>query len=143
MFSISIGLMLTVESRLFFYKNIARHLLRKFAVNVTNIKLIFSGDFLLIWEYLYFVKLITHINFLIWSKNTRMIFRVKRELIARRRMKKKSINIVHFLIFVDKFWFKVTNLFVFLFMCIFKWGLAANECYESSKLTKKLVDSSA
>ena len=49
-----------------------------------------------------------------------MIFRVKRELIARRRMKKKPINIVHFLIFVDKSWFKVANLFIFLFMCIFK-----------------------
>ena len=24
-------------------------------------------------------------------------------------------------------------------MCVFKSGLAANECYESSKLTKKLV----
>ena len=53
------------------------------------------------------------------------------------------INIVHFLIFVDKSWFKVTYLFIFSLMCIFKSGLAANECYESSKLTKKLVDSSA
>ena len=53
------------------------------------------------------------------------------------------INFVHFLIVVDKSWFKVTNLFIFPFMFIFKSGLTANECYESSKLTKKLVDSSA
>ena len=53
------------------------------------------------------------------------------------------INNVHFLIFIDKSSFKVTNLFIFLFMFIFETGLAANKCYESSKLTKKLVDSSA
>ena len=53
------------------------------------------------------------------------------------------INNVHFLIFIDKSSFKVTNLFIFPFMCIFETGLAANKCYESSKLTKKLVDSSA
>ena len=53
------------------------------------------------------------------------------------------INNVHFLIFVDKSWFKVTNLFIFPVMCFLKSGLAANECYEFSKLTKKLVDSSA
>ena len=53
------------------------------------------------------------------------------------------INVVHFLIFADKSWFKVTNLFIFPFMCIFKSELAANECYEPSKLIKKLADSSA
>ena len=54
------------------------------------------------------------------------------------------INIVDFLIFVDKSWFKVTNyLFIFSFMCIFKPGLAVNECYEYSKLTKNFIDSSA
>ena len=37
--------------------------------------------------------------------------------------------------FVDKF--------IFPFMCIFKSGLAANECYESPKLPKMLADSSA
>ena len=52
-------------------------------------------------------------------------------------------NIVHFLIFVDKSSFKVTNLIIFPFICSFKSGLAANEYYESSKLTKKLIDSSA
>ena len=53
------------------------------------------------------------------------------------------INIVDFLIFVKKSWLKVTNLFIYLFMRIFESGLAANEFYESSNLTKKLVDSSA
>ena len=48
------------------------------------------------------------------------------------------INIVHFLIFVDKFWFKVTNFFIFPPIGIFKSGFAANKCYESSRLTKKL-----
>ena len=34
----------------------------------TNIKLILSGDFPLIWEYLQFVKVITHANFVILLK---------------------------------------------------------------------------
>ena len=42
------GLMFTVASRLFFYKNIARLWLRNFAENFANIKLIFSVDFPLI-----------------------------------------------------------------------------------------------
>ena len=43
--------MLEVISKLFFYKNIARLLLRIIGDNFTNMKLIFSGDFALIWEY--------------------------------------------------------------------------------------------
>ena len=46
------------------------------------------------------------------------------------------INIVHFLIFADKSWFKAANLS--RFMCIFKSGFAANRCFESSKLTIKV-----
>ena len=45
------------------------------------------------------------------------------------------INIVQFLITVDKCWSKVT--ICFLYLCILKSGFAANECYESSKLTIK------
>ena len=44
--------MLAVVSRLFFDKNIVRRFLRNFADNFTNIKVIFSGDFPLIWKYL-------------------------------------------------------------------------------------------
>ena len=134
--------MLAIASRLFLYKNIARLLLRNIADNLHRYKANFH------WWFRTNLRLFTvreannsHQFCYLIKKNVRMIFRVKRELIARRRMKKKPINIVHFLIFVDKSWFKVTNLFVFLFMCIFKWGLAANKCYESSKLTEKLVDS--
>ena len=54
------------------------------------------------------------------------------------------INILHFLIFVDKSWFKVTNLFIYLSIYVyFKSGLPRKKCYESSKLTKNLLDSSA
>ena len=41
-------------------------------------------------------------------------------------------NVVHFLIFAQKSWFKATNLF--RFMCIFQSGFAANGCFECSKL---------
>ena len=55
------------------------------------------------------------------------------------------INIVHFLIFVDinPDSRRQIYLFIITFMCIFKSELAANEFYETSKWTKKLVDSSA
>ena len=137
--------MLAIVSRLFLYKNIARLLLRNIADNLHRYK----ANFLWWFRTNFRLFIVREVNnsyqfcYLTIKKYAQMIFRVKRELIARRRMKKKPINIVHFLIFVDKSWFKVANLFIFLFMCIFKWGLAANECYESSKLTKKLVDSFA
>ena len=133
-----------VVSRLLFYKNIARLLLRNFADNCCNYKANF-----LRW----FPTRETEANysyqpcFLIkkclddiqseqraywqdnaWRKNQQCMLHI-------------FINIVHLLIFVDKCWFKVTNLlFIILFMCIFKSGLAANECHESSKSTTKLVD---
>ena len=44
------------------------------------------------------------------------------------------INILQFLIFVDKSWFSARNLFIYLSIHVyFKVRLPANECYESSK----------
>ena len=72
-----------------------------------------------------------------------MIFRMKRELIERRRMKKETTTSVTYFHKYCALLDKQIYLFIFPFMYIFKSGLAANECYQSLKLTKKLVDSSA
>ena len=77
--------MLAVVASLFFYKNIARHLLRNFADNHYKYKANFLWGF---------------------PTNLEYLIRVKRKLIARRRKKKGAlhifINIVYFLIFADK-----------------------------------------
>ena len=145
--------MLAVVSGLFFYKNIARHLSRKFAKNRRKYK----ADF--IWWFP------TYLNvFMICETNHshQFCYLIKKKMPGwyskwRERWWQEDawrmngqfilhsfINIVHFSIFVDKSWFKVINLFICISIhAYFQSGLTANKCCESSKLTKKLVDSAA
>ena len=144
--------MLAVVSRLFSYKNIAQRLLRNFADNVRRYK----ANFLLWFPTNLRVFIVYQVNCsylfcLLFNKRMREWYWEWRESWSqedtwrknRQYMLEISINIVHFLIFADKSWLKVTNLFIFTFVSIFKSGLAVNECYEPSKLTKELVDSSS
>ena len=120
--------MLSVASRLCFYKNIARPLLRNFADIFTNIKLIFSGDFPHLHKYKanFLWRFPTNLRDLIvceanysyqfcylikkcqddaqeeaWRKNQQYVLHI-------------FISIVHFLMSVDKWWFKVRNLLIYL-----------------------------
>ena len=141
--------MLAVVFRPFFYKNIAWLLLRNFADNVFKYK----ANFLCWFPTNFRVFIVYEVNysyqFCYSIKRCPDDIRVKRESWLQEGVWRKNrqhmlhifINIVDFLIFVNKSWLKVTSLFIYLFMCIFESGLAANECYESSNLTKKLVDS--
>ena len=134
-----------VVSRVFFYKNIARLLLRNIPDNFRKYK----ANFL--WWFRTNLRVLLISILLFNKKNARMIFSVKRELVARRRMKKQpTIYVTYFYKYCALLdicrWILVQGnkiyLFIFPFMCISKSGLAANECYETSKLTRKLVDSS-
>ena len=91
LFWIWIGLMLAVVSRLFFHKNIARHMLRQFADNRYKYKANFLWWFLVNFRVFIVYEANYSSQFVIWSKkkNIRMMIRPKRELIARRRMKKE------------------------------------------------------
>ena len=145
LFWIWIGLVLAVVSRLFFYKSIVWRFLRNFADNLHKYKANFLWWFPTNLKVFMVCEVSYSDQFRYLIKNPQMTFRVKREVIARKRMKKEPtiymtwhifINIVYFLIFADKSWFKVTiYLFIFRFMCIFKSKFAANECYKTSKLT--------
>ena len=81
--------MIAVVSRLFFYKNIARHLLRKFADNRQKYK----ADFFWLFPTNLRVFIVCEANcsnqFCYLIKIAWVMFRVKRELIARRCMKKE------------------------------------------------------
>ena len=137
-------------STLFFYENIAQHLLQNIDDNhykyKANLLWCFPSNFdsFIVCEASYSYQF----HYLI--KQCPDDIRVKRKLIARRHKKKEpTIHIayfhkhVHVLIFVDKSWFKVTNLLIFLSIHIFKSGLEASQYYESSKLNIKWVDTSA
>ena len=137
-----IGLMLAVVSRLFFYKKIARHLLRKFADNsheykanflwwfAANLRVFIVREANYSYQFCYLIKKcpddIQNEERVSWSQKD--AWRKNRQF-----MLHIFINILQFLIFVDKSWFKVRNLFIYLSIHVyFKVRLPANECYESS-----------
>ena len=122
LFWIWIGLMLAVLSRLFCYKNITWLLLRNFADNLrkykanflkwfpTNLRLFIVYETNYSYQFFYLIKKMSRwysegreswLQEDAWRKNRQYILHI-------------FINIVHFLIFVDKSWFKVTNLFIYL-----------------------------
>ena len=133
-----------VVYRLFFYKNIARCLLRNFAYNLLKCK----ADFLCWFPTNLEVFIVFKTNYS--YQFCHLIKKCPDYIQSEKRADRKktngertdniyyiSINIVHFLIFADKSWFKVKYLFYFIFwfMSIFKSGFTANEFYETSKST--------
>ena len=127
-FWIWIGLMLTVVSRLFFYENIGRLLLRNLVDNLhkykanflwwfpTNLRVFIFCEANYSYQFCYLIK-----------KNALMIFSVKRELIPTKYREKEPdnicyiffINTVYFLTFVNKYLFKVTNLFIYFSIYVY------------------------